>query len=186
MTPRLGVPHLTPSADEVGSTPAQPPSGGHRTMATVPTTAGEVDVSELGVVLMHEHVFIRTESFQWGWPGFGGWDEEQEVAVARERLGDAEAGRRRHDPRHDGPRHRPRPGARGPDGRWHRAEGDVRDRLLHLRQPAVPVPLSRAEQAARPGRPAARVAVRARRDGRHRRHGDPGGGAEGRDRRSKG
>ncbi len=56
-------------------------------MATVPTTAGEVDVSELGVVLMHEHVFIRTESFQWGWPGFGGWDEEQEMATARERLG---------------------------------------------------------------------------------------------------
>jgi phosphotriesterase-related protein len=56
-------------------------------MATVPTTAGEVDVSELGVVLMHEHVFIRTESFQWGWPGFGGWDEEQEMAIARERLG---------------------------------------------------------------------------------------------------
>ncbi len=56
-------------------------------MATVPTTAGEVDVSELGVVLMHEHVFIRTESFQWGWPGFGGWDEDHEVAIARERLG---------------------------------------------------------------------------------------------------
>jgi phosphotriesterase-related protein len=55
-------------------------------MATVPTTAGDVDVDELGIVLMHEHVFIRTESFQWGWPGFGGWDEEAEVATARERL----------------------------------------------------------------------------------------------------
>jgi phosphotriesterase-related protein len=55
-------------------------------MASVPTTAGEVDVEDLGVVLMHEHVFIRTESFQWGWPGFGGWDEEAEVAAARERL----------------------------------------------------------------------------------------------------
>jgi phosphotriesterase-related protein len=55
-------------------------------MATVPTTAGDVDVDELGVVLMHEHVFIRTESFQWGWPGFGGWNEEAEVATARERL----------------------------------------------------------------------------------------------------
>jgi phosphotriesterase-related protein len=55
-------------------------------MATVPTTAGDIDVADLGVVLMHEHVFIRTESFQWGWPGFGGWDEESEVATARERL----------------------------------------------------------------------------------------------------
>jgi phosphotriesterase-related protein len=55
-------------------------------MATVPTTSGDVDVNDLGVVLMHEHVFIRTESFQWGWPGFGGWDEDAEVATARERL----------------------------------------------------------------------------------------------------
>ena len=55
-------------------------------MPTVPTTAGDVDVDELGVVLMHEHVFIRTESFQWGWPGFGGWDEEEQLATARERL----------------------------------------------------------------------------------------------------
>jgi phosphotriesterase-related protein len=56
-------------------------------MATVPTSAGEIDVADLGVVLMHEHVFIRTEPLQLGWPGFGGWDEEQEVAAARERLG---------------------------------------------------------------------------------------------------
>jgi phosphotriesterase-related protein len=56
-------------------------------MATVPTSAGDIDVEDLGVVLMHEHVFIRTEPLQWGWPGFGGWDEEAEVAAARERLG---------------------------------------------------------------------------------------------------
>lgn len=55
-------------------------------MPTVPTTAGEVDVDDLGVVLMHEHVFIRTESLQWNWPGYGGWDEEAEVAQARERF----------------------------------------------------------------------------------------------------
>jgi phosphotriesterase-related protein len=55
-------------------------------MVTVPTSAGEVSVDDLGVVLMHEHVFIRTETLQWGWPGFGGWDEEGEVAAARERL----------------------------------------------------------------------------------------------------
>jgi phosphotriesterase-related protein len=56
-------------------------------MPSVPTTAGLLDVDELGVVLMHEHVFIRTESFQWGWPGFGGWDEGKELVDARERLG---------------------------------------------------------------------------------------------------
>ncbi|HEY3977039.1 MAG TPA: phosphotriesterase-related protein [Streptosporangiaceae bacterium] len=55
-------------------------------MVTVPTSAGEISVDDLGVVLMHEHVFIRTETLQWGWPGFGGWDTEAEVAAARERL----------------------------------------------------------------------------------------------------
>ncbi|MBO0818760.1 MAG: phosphotriesterase [Actinobacteria bacterium] len=55
-------------------------------MPHVPTTAGEVDVDDLGPVLMHEHVFIRTEPLQLGWPGFGGWDAEAEVAAARERL----------------------------------------------------------------------------------------------------
>ena len=55
-------------------------------MPTVPTTAGDIDAGDLGVVLMHEHVFIRTEPLQQGWPGFGGWDTEAEVAAARERL----------------------------------------------------------------------------------------------------
>jgi phosphotriesterase-related protein len=55
-------------------------------MPTVPTTAGDTDVAGLGVVLMHEHVFLRTEPLQLGWPGFGGWDAEAEVAAARERL----------------------------------------------------------------------------------------------------
>ena len=56
-------------------------------MPHVPTTAGEIDVDDLGPVLMHEHVFIRTETLQQGWPGFGGWDTEAEVVAARERLG---------------------------------------------------------------------------------------------------
>jgi phosphotriesterase-related protein len=56
-------------------------------MTTVPTIAGDTDAADLGVVLMHEHVFIRTEPLQQGWPGFGGWDAEAEVAAARERLG---------------------------------------------------------------------------------------------------
>ena len=55
-------------------------------MPSVPTTAGDIDVGGLGVVLMHEHVFIRTEPLQQGWPGFGGWDAEAGVAAARERL----------------------------------------------------------------------------------------------------
>jgi phosphotriesterase-related protein len=55
-------------------------------MPSVPTTAGDIDAGDLGVVLMHEHVFIRTEPLQQGWPGFGGWDTETEVAAARDRL----------------------------------------------------------------------------------------------------
>ncbi len=55
-------------------------------MRQVPTTAGDVSPDDLGVVLMHEHVFIRTEPMHWGWPGFGGWDAEAEVAAARDRL----------------------------------------------------------------------------------------------------
>jgi phosphotriesterase-related protein len=55
-------------------------------MATVPSLSGDIDVDDLGVVLMHEHVFIHTESLQQSWPGFGGWDEEAEVAKAHETL----------------------------------------------------------------------------------------------------
>jgi len=55
-------------------------------MPHVPTTAGDTDTEDLGVVLMHEHVFVRTEPMQWGWPGFGGWDTETEVAAASKRL----------------------------------------------------------------------------------------------------
>jgi predicted metal-dependent phosphotriesterase family hydrolase len=55
-------------------------------MPHVPTTAGDTDVDDLGVVFMHEHVFIRTEPLHWGWPGFGGWDTETEVATAAAHL----------------------------------------------------------------------------------------------------
>jgi phosphotriesterase-related protein len=55
-------------------------------MVTVPTSAGDVGVGDLGTVLMHEHVFIRSEVMAAGWPGFGGWDREAQVAAARERL----------------------------------------------------------------------------------------------------
>jgi phosphotriesterase-related protein len=56
-------------------------------MPSVPTTAGDIDVAGLGVVLMHEHVFIRTETLQQGWPGFSGWDTAAELTAARDRLG---------------------------------------------------------------------------------------------------
>ena len=55
-------------------------------MAYVPSTAGDISSDDLGVVFMHEHVFIRTESLQWGWPGFGGWDAATELAAAKTRL----------------------------------------------------------------------------------------------------
>jgi phosphotriesterase-related protein len=57
-----------------------------RLMVTVPTSAGEVGVADLGVVLMHEHVFVRSEVLAAGWPGFGGWDRDTQVSAARERL----------------------------------------------------------------------------------------------------
>ncbi|MDX6685585.1 MAG: phosphotriesterase-related protein [Baekduia sp.] len=60
-------------------------------MPTVPSALGDVDVTALGTVLMHEHVFIRTESLQHNWPGFGHWDEEAEVEEARRRLADLKA-----------------------------------------------------------------------------------------------
>jgi phosphotriesterase-related protein len=55
-------------------------------MPGVPTTAGDIAAADLGVVLMHEHVFMRTEALHWGWPGFSGWDTETEVAAARQKL----------------------------------------------------------------------------------------------------
>jgi phosphotriesterase-related protein len=60
-------------------------------MPTVPSARGDVDVNDLGTMLMHEHVFIRTESLQHNWPGFGGWDEEAEVQEAHRRLGELKA-----------------------------------------------------------------------------------------------
>jgi phosphotriesterase-related protein len=53
---------------------------------SVPTTDGDTSVDDLGIVFMHEHVFIRTETLAFGWPGFGGWDEAAELDAARERL----------------------------------------------------------------------------------------------------
>jgi phosphotriesterase-related protein len=55
-------------------------------MTRIPIVGGEIDVSQLGTTLMHEHVFIRTPELQEAWPGFMGWDEDAVVADAREKL----------------------------------------------------------------------------------------------------
>jgi phosphotriesterase-related protein len=55
-------------------------------MSRIPIVGGEIDATQLGRTLMHEHVFIRTPDLQEAWPGFMGWDEEAAVANAREKL----------------------------------------------------------------------------------------------------
>lgn len=55
-------------------------------MTTIPIVGGEVDASQLGRTLMHEHIFVRTPELQEAWPGFMGWDEERVVADARRKL----------------------------------------------------------------------------------------------------
>ena len=152
-------------------------------MVTVPTSAGEISVDDLGVVLMHEHVFIRTETLQWGWPGFGGWDERGRGGGRPRAAGPAQARGRGHHPRHDHSRPGPRSGAGGARGRGHGPAGDVRDGLLHAGLAALCLPVPRAGQVPRRRRPAAGVAVRAGRDQGHRRHRHPGGGAQARHRR---
>jgi phosphotriesterase-related protein len=53
----------------------------------VPIVGGEIDATEMGATLMHEHIFLRTPELQEAWPGFGGWDDDAAVATAREKLG---------------------------------------------------------------------------------------------------
>jgi phosphotriesterase-related protein len=55
-------------------------------MPKVNTLAGELDVAELGVTYMHEHIFCLTPELQAHWPGFGGWDEDREVRFAQAQL----------------------------------------------------------------------------------------------------
>lgn len=55
-------------------------------MRNVPTVSGEIGADQLGLTLMHEHIFIRTPEIQEAFPGFMGWDDEREIASARERL----------------------------------------------------------------------------------------------------
>lgn len=55
-------------------------------MRTVPTFSGNVDAADLGVTLMHEHVFVLTPELQEAFPGFMGFDEETAIADAQKRL----------------------------------------------------------------------------------------------------
>ncbi len=55
-------------------------------MAQVPTLGGPIDADDLGTVLMHEHVFVLCPEIQGTYPGFEGWDPEEWVPKAREKL----------------------------------------------------------------------------------------------------
>jgi phosphotriesterase-related protein len=54
-------------------------------MAAIPTVRGAVDTADLGVTLMHEHVFVLTPDVQANYPEEWG-DEEARVADAVQRL----------------------------------------------------------------------------------------------------
>jgi phosphotriesterase-related protein len=54
-------------------------------MASIETVRGPVDTADLGVTLMHEHVFVLTSDVQANYPGNWG-DEETRVADAVQRL----------------------------------------------------------------------------------------------------
>lgn len=53
-------------------------------MAQVETVLGPVDVEELGVTLMHEHVFVLSEEIRQNWPP--DWDEEARITGAVAQL----------------------------------------------------------------------------------------------------
>lgn len=55
-------------------------------MATVQTVGGTVDVADLGVTLMHEHVFVLNPEHLHNYGDGGWWDEDAQVAAATEKL----------------------------------------------------------------------------------------------------
>lgn len=59
---------------------------GQRTGIEVNTVAGRVDAGRLGVTYMHEHVFCVNAEVQHCWPGYQDWDEDVQVARARQAL----------------------------------------------------------------------------------------------------
>jgi phosphotriesterase-related protein len=55
-------------------------------MTKVPIVGGEIDASQMGRTLMHEHIFVRTPELQEAWPGFMGFDAETAIADAQVKL----------------------------------------------------------------------------------------------------
>jgi phosphotriesterase-related protein len=57
-------------------------------VTTVPTVRGPIDTAELGVTLMHEHIFVLTTDVILNYPEIWG-DEEQRLEAASARLNEA-------------------------------------------------------------------------------------------------
>ena len=57
-------------------------------MTEIQTLGGPLDTSQLGRVLMHEHIFNLSLEVQGCWPGFHGWDPEVEIPKAQQTLGE--------------------------------------------------------------------------------------------------
>src|SRR6478735_2047540 len=57
-------------------------------MPNVETVRGPIDTSDLGQVLMHEHVFILSHEFIVNYPDIEGFDAERDVAAAVARMND--------------------------------------------------------------------------------------------------
>ena len=55
----------------------------------VETVRGPIPVTELGTVLMHEHVFVLSEDLRRNYPQM--WQEEEQIAGAVRRLRDLKA-----------------------------------------------------------------------------------------------
>ncbi len=55
-------------------------------MPTIATLNGPLDTSQLGAVLMHEHIFNITAEIQIAHPGFNGWDPDVKIPEAQGKL----------------------------------------------------------------------------------------------------
>ena len=60
-------------------------------MPTVPTVKGPVDVADLGVTLMHEHVFVLSTEHVDNYGVGSWWDEQERIADAVTKLTDLKA-----------------------------------------------------------------------------------------------
>lgn len=58
-------------------------------MSAVQTARGPVAADDLGQTLMHEHIFVLNHEIDTNYPG--AWDEQQQIAGAVEKIGDASA-----------------------------------------------------------------------------------------------